>query len=120
MEGKKRNREKKAKKEKVTDEILTTVSLLSHERGHTGQSRVTESTCTAGHHTVPGKEIKKSRACSRLKHFNSQQNLCRLRPLTNITRLRSPHAHTHSHVIHVRDATLLALASESRQIIRIP
>ena len=33
---------------------------MSHERGHTGQSRVTESTCTAGHHTVAGKEIRKS------------------------------------------------------------
>ena len=44
----------------MTDETLATVLLLSHERGHTGQSRVTESTCTAGHHTVPGKEIRKS------------------------------------------------------------
>ena len=44
----------------MTDETLTTVLLLSHERGHTGQSRVTECTCTAGHHTVPGKEIRKS------------------------------------------------------------
>ena len=29
----------------MTDETLTTVLLLSHERGHTSQSRVTESTC---------------------------------------------------------------------------
>ena len=43
------------------------------------------------------------------KHFNSQQNLCRLRQLTNITRPRSPHAHTHSHVVHLRIDTLLAL-----------
>ena len=45
---------------RVTDETLTTVLLLSHERGPTGQSRVTESACTAGHHSVPGKEIRKS------------------------------------------------------------
>ena len=44
----------------MTDETLTTVLLLSQERGHTGQSGVTESTCAAGHHTVPGKEIRKS------------------------------------------------------------
>ena len=44
----------------TTDETLTTVLLLSHERGHTGQSRVTESTCKVGHHTVPRKEVRKS------------------------------------------------------------
>ena len=43
-------------------DTLTVVLPLSHERGHTGQSRVTESTCTAGHHTVPGEEIRKSQA----------------------------------------------------------
>ena len=49
---KKREREEKReeRKEKMTDVTLTTVSLLSHERGHTGQSRVAESTCIAGHH----------------------------------------------------------------------
>ena len=54
----------------MTDETLTTVLLLRHERGHTGQSRVTESTCTAGHHTVPGKEIRKSQESS-VSPFNS-------------------------------------------------
>ena len=44
----------------MTDETLTTVLLLSHERGHTGQLRVTGNTCTVEHHTVPGKEISKS------------------------------------------------------------
>ena len=51
-------RQTQTDKTALKDETLTTVLLLSHERGHTGQSRV--STCTAGHHTVPGKEIKKS------------------------------------------------------------
>ena len=89
----------------MTDETLTTVLLLSHERGHTGQSRVTESTCTAGHRARKGNQevagvVHSARLCAvsqhspsgtcttLIKHFNSQQNLCRFRQLTTTLLLR--------------------------------